>query len=211
MNGTEFFEFVQEKMNEHVDIVEDDYVNWSILSDIDEISVTLTEYRRLYTLFKSFGVNVDNEDFICSFICDDFEMVTEWMKFHRNNRCNLDSSTLKYIHEYSKKFEMNMFDMFKFMMDDDDGKYLEGIMRHIANDCFDSVNDTDEIINGYSDGRYFTLMVRDIWDYIDGFLINFVSWSWIEDHEYVFFAEPGKILDEDDSRKIMSTLWGCKI
>ena len=216
MNGTEFFEFVQDKLNENVEIVSDDCVSYSMITDLDKrcgnVSVTLTEYRRLYTLFKSLGVNVDSEDFISLFVCDDFEMLTEWMKFHRNNGCDLDSFMLEYIHKYSEEFGMNMLEMFKYVMNDEKGGYLEGIMECIAGNWYDSVNDTDETIWGEdSTGREFTFRIMDIWDHIDGFLIDFVSLSWFKDSDYVFMVKPRTMLNEEGGKEILRKFWGTCI
>ena len=87
MNGTEFYELVQDALNKNINLIYcDKHVDCDVLCKLDKrckkITVTLTEYRRLYMLFKSIGVKVDSLCFINIFVCGDFEMLTEWMKYY---------------------------------------------------------------------------------------------------------------------------------
>ena len=217
MNGSEFYEFVLDALSKNFTFRMNGYCGGIKIVELkkkcENVRVTLTEYRRLYNLFKSLGVDVDSEDFIDSFECDDFEMLAEWMNFHRNNNTEMDSKILEAMHKYSDKFDINMLEMFKYMMNDENGEYLNAVMEFILHaEWYDSHNDTDEEVwSKDSKGKEFSFKIGDIWDHIDGFLIDFVSLSWDCFQEFVCMLRPGTLLDEKEGKEILRKFWGNSV
>ena len=215
INGGEFYELVQRMMNdgkdiskcEHIDEIQTKLYRRGYINRIGfNISCTLTEYRRILSLLLSDGAQIyDLADVI---ICDDYEMCTEWMKYTRNEDMEFNGDYIYYMNIYAVKFDIDIREMFKYMFNDGDEVYLRGIRDEIIDNCFDCCNDTEEIIDGMDkNDRYFSFHIYDIRDRIEGKLIDLVSWSLVNDSEYVFFSAPDVILDEESCRAIVKKLY----
>ena len=155
-------------------------------------------------LFESLGVKVHVLSFIDSFECGDFEMLAEWMKWYRKRGCRLDSEVLDRMFEYSKKFNMDVREMFKYMMNDEDNNVTDFIIEYLSHNFYDCDNDTDErmIWDYYQKDRKIVLSVRDVDEKICGNIIDFVTFCCISSGDYVYFAAPGMLLDEAKCKAI---------
>ena len=140
-----------------------DFINRGIRHyDVDVYDVTLTEYRRIWMLFKSDGC--DDKEFIRNFHAADYEMCAEWMKYVRDEQKNLKAGDITHISKCCKRFNLNPKEIFEYMYVgiDDLINYLKeesewvyyGYVKH--NSKYDCV-DLDEI-----NGTYYELYVGEV-------------------------------------------------
>ena len=142
--GTEFYEMIQNALNNNIEFVTGNscisWINWILLAKktgykLGNISINLTEYRRICSLFQSLGMLSEETGFdilnvICE--CDDFEMCAEWMRYHRNKHSDFYSDEMVFINKYAEKFDLDVRDMFRYMYNDDDGEYLKRITEFLV-------------------------------------------------------------------------------
>ena len=183
ITGTEYYEIVQDILNSGRSIVnESGGIIWNILWDGIGCSdgmdvycdITLTEYRRLYSLFESLGGDMDefSEKFFTTCEMVDHEMFSEWMRYWRNKNRNFDTQHMYEMNFYAEKFEMDVRDIFKYIYNDDDGEYLKFITEYLTSyPDYPTYFPDDWLYPEPDEGRRFDIMSEDVEELIAGKLI----------------------------------------
>ena len=181
ITGTELFWAVQDGLNDNIEFVtKTGWINWILIDrrtgcGLDNVSINLMEYRRLYSLCESLGADMDNHFNVAMFwLCefDDFDMCAEWMRWYRNKNSDFNSDLMVFINKYAEKFDLDVIDMFKFMFNDDDGEYLKHITKYLTDyPDYPTYFPDDHLYPEPNEGRHFDIMSEDVEELIAGKLI----------------------------------------
>ena len=180
LDGTVYCDALRKMISDGVDLgenpdindINDNLLDRGYVNRHRKLLMNAVEYREVCSLGQS--INADLMDLIECVKFKDFDMCYEYMEYIRKNKRDLDEDILRTMKKCHKKFGLNMLDMFKFMMNDESGEYLNGIIDLICKYDWET-NDDDETEYWNVGDRSLSFVRYQIETVMNGNLMNLKS------------------------------------